>query len=91
MKIYISIFLFHHLFPLEHTCSVSAIERKIKLHISKNALIELIKRRSKVHGKNISHERTLTFDQGRLAKWLATCAWKSKVSGLSPAASYVQR
>ena len=24
-------------------------------------------------------------------KWLVTCAWKSKVPGSSPAASYVQR
>ena len=28
---------------------------------------------------------------GRVALWLATCAWKSKVPGSSPAASYVQR
>ena len=29
--------------------------------------------------------------EGRVAQWLATCARKPKVPGLSPAASYVQR
>ena len=29
--------------------------------------------------------------QGRVAWWLAACAWKPKVPGSSPAASYVQR
>ena len=28
---------------------------------------------------------------GRIAWWLVTCAWKPKVPGSSPAASYVQR
>ena len=27
---------------------------------------------------------------GRVALWLATCVWKPKVSGSSPAATYVQ-
>ena len=29
--------------------------------------------------------------EGRVAWWLATCAWKPKVPGSSPAASYAQR
>ena len=29
--------------------------------------------------------------KGRVAWWLATCAWKPKVPGSSPAASYAQR
>ena len=29
--------------------------------------------------------------EGRVAQWLATYAWKPKVPGSSPAASYIQR
>ena len=34
---------------------------------------------------------SLCYLGGRVAWWLATCAWKPKVPGSSPAASYVQR
>ena len=45
-----------------------------------------------LYGSNSFGGNPLTPSQGgRVAWWLATCAWKPKVPGSSPAASYAQR
>ena len=56
----ISFFIFHHLFPLEYAFTYSshffdAIRNQTS---NKKYLLELIKRSSKVHEQNMSHERT---------------------------------
>ena len=57
MKMCIYLYLFHDWFPLE-----SVFRYSISL-MHKEFLLELIERRSKVEGKNMSRECALNFDQ----------------------------
>ena len=59
VKMFIFLFLFHHLFLLKYVFrySISLIS------LNKKDLLGLIQKRSKVLEKNMSRERTLSFDQ----------------------------
>ena len=59
MKIYFYLFLFHRLFPLEYIFTY-AVGNQIS---DRKYLLELIKRRPKVHKKDVPWERGLNFDQ----------------------------
>ena len=56
VKIYFCLFLFHCLFPLEYVFT-HAVEIKFQTY-----LLELIKRISEVHQRNMLRERALNFD-----------------------------
>ena len=61
VKIYIPLFLFHYLFPLEYTYRFLWWSQKSDL--KQKYLVELIKRRSKFYEKNMSRDCASNFDQ----------------------------